>query len=102
MLLQSHCAPCSRVHSLVPCGGSRAHLLGSELWDTRRLRSLPELRGGGPKLPGTWQYLSPLTWGAGIQSCGTSGGVWMLALLLVLTWSLYAGVPGLQGIDSGP
>jgi hypothetical protein len=28
--------------------------------------------------------------------------MWMHALLLILTRSLYVGVPGLQGTDSGP
>jgi hypothetical protein len=68
----------------------------------RWLRSPPELRGGGPELPGAWLYLSPLTWGAEIQSCKTRDGAWMLDPPLVLTLSLYAGVPDLQGTDSGP
>jgi hypothetical protein len=55
----------------------------------------PEPRSEGPELSGAWQYLSPLIWGAEIWSYGTRGGAWMLAPPLVLTWSLYVGVPDL-------
>jgi hypothetical protein len=99
MLPQSPCAPGN---------GSRAlcHVVAPELtcW-TRSCGTRggsggpPEPRGGGPELPSAWQYLSPLTWRAGVRSCRTRGGAWMFAPPLILTWSLYAGLPGLQGID---
>jgi hypothetical protein len=37
-----------------------------------------------------------------VQSYSLRGSAWMHALLLVLTKSLYAGVPGFQGADRGP
>jgi hypothetical protein len=80
--------------------GAPRHAVAPELacWaqscGTRSNSGAPlESRGGGPELPGMWQHLSPLTWGAWIQSCGTHGGTWMLAPPLVLTWSLYVGYP---------
>jgi hypothetical protein len=75
----------------------------------------------GPEPRGMWQHQSPpQMWGEvrSHMTCGSTGAhlsserevqshrargsAWMHALPLVLTWSLYVGVLGLQGTDSGP
>jgi hypothetical protein len=49
-----------------------------------------------------WQHQSPPTQGGWVQCRGTHDSALLHALLLALAWRLYAGVPGLQGTDSGP
>jgi hypothetical protein len=56
----------------------------------------------GLELEDTWQRRSPPQLECEVRSSKTRGSAWMHALLLVLTLSLYAGVPALQGTDSGP
>jgi hypothetical protein len=48
----------------------------------------------------TWQRPSPPRQGGVVWSCQTHGNAWWHALCLVLTWCLYAGVPGLLGTDN--
>jgi hypothetical protein len=55
----------------------------------------------GPELWDTWQRRSPHYQGGEVRSRRACGGAWMHALLLALTSSLYVGVLGLQGTDSG-
>jgi hypothetical protein len=59
-------------------------------------------RRRGPEPHDTWQRWSPSQQGGEVRSHMARGSVWMQALLLVLTLSLYVGVPSLQGTDSGP
>jgi hypothetical protein len=54
---------------------------------------------GVPEPCYTWQPRSPPQLGGRFWCCGTRGGVWWHTLLFVLSWSLYAGVSGLQGTD---
>jgi hypothetical protein len=88
--------------------GALSHVVAPELtcwaWSCGTLggSEAPRSREAGSKVVERMADLSPLTWGARIQSWGTCGNVWMHASPLVLTWSLYAGVPDLQGSDSGP
>jgi hypothetical protein len=66
--------------------------LAGLLCDTRRLWSPSRVRVTS-RANEHMVVLSPLTWGAKIQSCKTHGDVWMLALRLILTWSLYTRYP---------
>jgi hypothetical protein len=73
--------------------GAAGHVTASELTSAGRQ---------GPKPQETWQHRSLPQSGGEVRSRRTRGRAWMHALLLVLTLSLYVGVPGLQGTDSGP
>jgi hypothetical protein len=48
----------------------------------------------------SWQRRSPSQQGDEVRSYRACGRVWMHTLLLILTWSLYVGVPDLKGTDS--
>jgi hypothetical protein len=69
------------------------HMATPELFSARR-------RGPGPR--DTWRRRNPPLQGGVVRNYSVCGSAWMHALLLVLTESLYVGVPGLQGTDSGP
>jgi hypothetical protein len=100
MLPRSPCAPSNGVQSPVPRGGSRAHLLGSELWDTRWLQNLPpgaERRGS--RVADHVAVPEPSHFGSRDLELRDSWRRVDARPAQVLTWSLYAGVPGLQDID---
>jgi hypothetical protein len=61
---------------------------------------LPWARQREPEPQDTWRHRSPPQQGGEARSYSLRGSAWIHALLLALTQSLYAGVPGLQGTDS--
>jgi hypothetical protein len=53
----------------------------------------------GPKLQDAWQCRSPSQQGGWVWSCRTRDTAWIHAMFLVLTQSMYMGVPGMYGTD---
>jgi hypothetical protein len=102
MLPRSPCVPGNGVQSPVPHGGSRPHLLGSELWDMRRLWSPPRAEKQGSKSVG--RVIVPEPSHLGSKDPERWGTWWHVDAHPTpgLTWGLYVGVNGLQGTNKPP
>jgi hypothetical protein len=83
------------------CPEPLGHVVAPELPRAARAHGGP---GAVPSHGGTWRPRSCPESGAGARAAGTPGGLGAAlsreAGAIVLTWSLYAGVPGPQGTDN--
>jgi hypothetical protein len=84
-------------------GSTEAHLIKKAMTRAEGHVTAPELtsawrRGTGPC--DTWWRRRPLLQGGVIRSYSLRDSAWMHIMFLILTWSLYVEVPGLQDTDS--